>query len=598
MRRRSARPRKRRRARRRSGRQQEDAARADAQRKDEAARLAAASAAAQKKSQEDAARAEAQRKAQEDAARAEAQRKDEAARLAAANAAAQKKSQEDAARAEAQRKAQEETARTEAERRAPAGATVVAQADTPKPAMREASDARPVPSSAGAEVSARRKTVMLVGFSPDKSRVFVRTSEPVRYTVSQADDRTVVLELENTTIQRSNDCRLLDTRFFGGPVVNLAPSSQWQDRARRRHLAGQSGVSSPAGRQRGLVAVRALSRSGRPTPRDDPARPRSRPAGPGFGDATPGGGRARRYQAEEGTSDGHGNVIHLKGKAELRTDTARIQADQIDYDQRTRIVTAAGHCYAVNGLAGAVADGLTLDLDGNWLQLQNGRLFVKADVAPEVLLQTSTPEQLVATGRTTLAARVERAERVGQGHLKINGLDFTPCDCNPLEPHWSIKAIAADVHPGDQAWLWLPVIYVYGVPILPLPVLDVPLKPQKTGLLVTTPSHSAQNGWQVTQPVYFALASNWDLTASPGYTWGSSAEPLAGVQTLGVKGPSLDTEVRWAHSRDTKGDIELFLLDDLRTLRDPRSLGFYPATLTTPGGSSDVLDEKRGFREV
>ena len=237
----------------------------------------------------------------------------------------------------------------------------------------------------------------------------------------------------------------------------------------------------------------------------------------------------------------------------------------------------------MNGLAGAVGDGLTLDLDGNWLQLQNGRLFVKADVAPEVLLKTSTPEQLIATGRTTLAARVERVERVGPGHLKINGLDFTPCDCNPLEPHWSIKATAADVHPGDQAWLWLPVIYVYGVPILPLPVLDVPLKPQKTGLLVTTPSHSAQNGWQVTQPVYFALASNWDLTATPGYTWGSSVAPTAGTTVLGVKGPSLDTEVRWAHSRDTKGDIELFLLDDLRTLRDPRSLAFYPAATTHPG---------------
>ena len=303
-------------------------------------------------------------------------------------------------------------------------------------------------------------------------------------------------------------------------------------------------------------------------------------------------GEPVRYQGQQGTSDGHGNVLHLRGQAELRTDTARVQADRIDYDQRTRIVMASGHCYAVSGLAGAVADGLTLDLGGNWLQLQNGRLFVKADVTPEVLLQTSTPEQLIATGRTTLAARVERVERVGQGHLKINGLDFTPCDCNPLEPHWSIKATAGDVRPGDQAWLWLPVIYVYGVPILPLPVLNVPLKPQKSGLLVTTPSHSQQNGWQVTQPVYFALASNWDLTASPGYTWGSSTKPEPGVGVLGVKGPSLDTEVRWAHSRDTKGDVELFLLDDRLPLRDPRNLAYYASTF----GGSTVTEETRGIR--
>src|SRR5215468_2065260 len=304
-------------------------------------------------------------------------------------------------------------------------------------------------------------------------------------------------------------------------------------------------------------------------------------------------GEPVHYQAQQGTSDGHGNVLHLKGQAELSTETARIQADRIDFDQRTRIVTASGNCYAVSGLAGAVADGLTLDLDGNWLQLQNGRLFVKADVTPEVLLQTNTQEQLMAAGRTTLAARVERVERVGQGHLKINGLDFTPCDCNPLEPHWSIKATAGDVHPGDQAWLWLPVIYVYGVPILPLPVLNVPLKPQKSGLLVTTPSHSAQNGWQVTQPVYFALASNWDLTVSPGYTWGASTTPQPGAAVLGVKGPSLDTEVRWAHSRDTKGDVELFLLDDRLPLRDPRSLFFYQSSLAEPG---KVTGELRGLR--
>jgi len=66
--------------------------------------------------------------------------------------------------------------------------------------------------------------VTLVGFSPDKSRVFVRTSEPVRYTVSQADPKTVVLELENTTLQRRNDRRPLDTRFFCGPVVQISPS--------------------------------------------------------------------------------------------------------------------------------------------------------------------------------------------------------------------------------------------------------------------------------------------------------------------------------------------------------------------------------------
>ena len=79
--------------------------------------------------------------------------------------------------------------------------------------------------TAGTEVSTRRKTLTLVGFSPDKSRVYVRTNEPVRYTVSQADDRTVILELENTSFSRSNDRRPLDTHYFGGPVVQITPQA-------------------------------------------------------------------------------------------------------------------------------------------------------------------------------------------------------------------------------------------------------------------------------------------------------------------------------------------------------------------------------------
>ena len=72
-------------------------------------------------------------------------------------------------------------------------------------------------------MSARRKTVMLVGFSPDKSRVFVRTSEPVRYTVSQADDRTVVLELENTTSSAATIAVCWTPGSSGGRWCEISP---------------------------------------------------------------------------------------------------------------------------------------------------------------------------------------------------------------------------------------------------------------------------------------------------------------------------------------------------------------------------------------
>src|SRR5262249_58678774 len=120
-------------------------------------------------------------------------------------------------------------ARVRAEGRGRAGAgRGAAQKAAPAMVVAQAETAAPPPSggeTAGTEVSTRRKTLTLVGFSPDKSRVYVRTNEPVRYTVSQADERTVILELENTSFSRSNDRRPLDTHYFGGPVVQITPQA-------------------------------------------------------------------------------------------------------------------------------------------------------------------------------------------------------------------------------------------------------------------------------------------------------------------------------------------------------------------------------------
>ena len=75
--------------------------------------------------------------------------------------------------------------------------------------------------------SARRtRTLTYLGFDQDEgvSRVFVRTSGPVRYTVSEEDPRTVVLELEDTRIQVFNNTRALDTSFFDTPVALVDPA--------------------------------------------------------------------------------------------------------------------------------------------------------------------------------------------------------------------------------------------------------------------------------------------------------------------------------------------------------------------------------------
>jgi colicin import membrane protein len=64
-----------------------------------------------------------------------------------------------------------------------------------------------------------------VGFQQfqEATRVFVRTSDPVQYKVDTTQDNVVVIILENTRIPIFNNTRLLDTRFFDSPILNIKP---------------------------------------------------------------------------------------------------------------------------------------------------------------------------------------------------------------------------------------------------------------------------------------------------------------------------------------------------------------------------------------
>jgi len=71
-------------------------------------------------------------------------------------------------------------------------------------------------------VTARRKTLSLVGlrFNKGSASVFVRTSVPVAYHVSERPNGLVVT-IENTRIRRRNDTRPLDAQFFDSPIAKV-----------------------------------------------------------------------------------------------------------------------------------------------------------------------------------------------------------------------------------------------------------------------------------------------------------------------------------------------------------------------------------------
>ncbi|MCP3060823.1 AMIN domain-containing protein [Myxococcus sp. K38C18041901] len=191
----------------------------DRKRQEAEAQASAKAAADERKRQEEEARASAQaaadeRRATAQAAADEKKRAKEDALAAAKTAAEDKRAAAQAAKEEAAeaRRQREEEARAERERRQQERVAMAAQ---PR-------ERREVSSGGSSEVSSRRKTMTLVGFQQQGgvSRVFIRTNEPVRYSVSETGNA-VVLELENSRIDLSNNTRPLDTSYFNSPVTRV-----------------------------------------------------------------------------------------------------------------------------------------------------------------------------------------------------------------------------------------------------------------------------------------------------------------------------------------------------------------------------------------
>ena len=69
------------------------------------------------------------------------------------------------------------------------------------------------------------KDLNWIGFQQfqEVSRVFVRTTEPVKYRVDTSRPNIVELVLENTRVPLTNNTRFLDTRFFDSPVSYIQP---------------------------------------------------------------------------------------------------------------------------------------------------------------------------------------------------------------------------------------------------------------------------------------------------------------------------------------------------------------------------------------
>jgi len=191
----------------------------------------------------------------------------------------------------------------------------------------------------------------------------------------------------------------------------------------------------------------------------------------------------------------------LEGQVVLRRGEIILKADQVDYDPSTDLAKARGNVYI--NRAGNVYEGPALDL-----QLDAFEGFF-----------TQPSYRLLKNNAYGSASRIDF---VDPSHSVMHNASFTTCQRKPGPtwiPDWFFSADKITTDADRRLGLIEGgTINFKGLPVLPIPAIDFPLDDErKSGFL--PPSIGVDNigGLEYSQPYYWNLAPNRDITFTPTY---------------------------------------------------------------------------------
>ncbi|WOE74257.1 LPS-assembly protein LptD [Alterisphingorhabdus coralli] len=210
--------------------------------------------------------------------------------------------------------------------------------------------------------------------------------------------------------------------------------------------------------------------------------------------------REVEFSADTISYDSEADVVTASGDVIMRRKGQLLRAETIIWDRKSGAVTADGNVRIIDE-QGAVlyGDNITLTED------------VREGVIQNILLVLDEGGRIVAN----------QGQRDGS-EIILNEAAYTACAVQdsegcPKSPSWQIKAVRVAYDEEDKTVRYEGArLELFGLPLIPLPGFSHPIDERnRSGLLVPNGRISQANGLEYSQPYYFALAPNRDLTVTP-----------------------------------------------------------------------------------
>ncbi len=218
------------------------------------------------------------------------------------------------------------------------------------------------------------------------------------------------------------------------------------------------------------------------------------------------------YEKESGLyTASEGVVIKWRG--------VTLEADQVIYDTKQDLLEAEGNVILKEGDDILLSESLIYERQSDRGVVGKGELFIKE-------------ENYHFSG--------DEIERLGKDKYHITRSRFTTCDCGERRPSWEFAADDVKLTLGGYARARNVLFYVKGVPIFYLPYAIFPVKTERqSGFLLPEVAYSRRNGFELSQPYFWAIARNMDSTIYLNY--------------LSERGIGPAVEYRYILSRKSRG---------------------------------------------
>ena len=224
-------------------------------------------------------------------------------------------------------------------------------------------------------------------------------------------------------------------------------------------------------------------------------------------------------------------LYQARGTVEITMGSLRLKADEVDFYPEKAVAEARGHVEMTDGEDLLRCERMHLNLETHEGVVENARL--------------TTREGFHITG--------QRVEKLGPRTYRIHDGSFTTCSGD--SPDWIFKAKRVDLTVEGYAVARHSLFAVKEVPVVYLPVGVYPVKTKRqTGFLIPRLGYSSQFGPEVGLPFFWAISQDKDATIT--------------LDWLGDRGLKEGGEFRFALPKDTRGQANLYYIDDHEVDKD------------------------------